>query len=126
MTSPPSQRRSRLRLLFLAGFLTGSAVIAFILWHSPEGPNDRIRRELLEALPVGSTREQAEGWADRMGIRHEARKFDPAAVPAEDDEEKFFPRVAGLTRDEAKLYLEMLVPWGSYRVWLSGETAPNQ
>jgi hypothetical protein len=125
-SQPTRTRRPRWRLALFGLVLLGSLAIAlFLSWHrEPEG--DRFKRDLREAIPVGATRQQAEEWAEQRGIHHSVNGLDPATLPAEDSEAKFFPQVAGLNQHEVKSFVEFLVPWGSYRVWLTGETAPNQ
>lgn len=123
---PSKPRRPRWRSALLGFVLIGSLATALSLSRNHEPESDRFKRELREAIPVGATRRQVEEWAERMGVQHSVKGLDPSTLPAEDAEPRFFLQVAGLNRDEAKSFVEFLVPWGSYRVWRSGKTAPNQ
>jgi hypothetical protein len=99
------------------------AVGIFLAIRPRESPAERFKGQVREAVPVGASREQAIAWAEQMGAREPVKEYDMSAVAGES--RRFMPEVAGLPRNDLKLFVEVRIPWGSYRVWRNGEVAAN-
>jgi hypothetical protein len=123
---PTGQSRNRKlhrRLPVVAVFTCAAALALIAIFRPGESPTERFKRQVREAVPVGATRDQAIAWAERMGARQPVKEYDMSAVAGEP--RQFMPEVSGLPRSDLKSFVEVSVPWGSYRVWTNGEMATN-
>jgi hypothetical protein len=58
-----------------------------------------------------------------MDVSYPLRHYDLKSLAH--DSSKSIPELAGLDRADLASFLEVRVPCGSYRVWLTGEVAAN-
>jgi hypothetical protein len=113
--------RSRHAAMVVCACLVALAVV--LIARPRESPAERFKRQVREAVPVGATRDQAIAWAEQMGTREPVKEYNMSAVAGES--RQFMPEVSGLPRDDLKSFVEVRIPWGSYRVWTNGDVAAN-
>jgi len=118
-TSHAGPRRRRLGLGLAVG--VALAAVVFVLTRPKDDPLDRFKREVVAAVPVGASREAAVAWAREMGTAFPERSYDPTVLGPPGYS---IAEVAGVDRADLGSFVEVMIPWGRYRV--NGEDAPNQ
>jgi len=80
-----------------------------------EGHQERFRREVQEAVPIGTSKEDAVAWATPRAAIVEVQSWDPSRNPGN----KYFPEVAGVARADLRSFIEITIPLG--RRLISGQ-----
>jgi hypothetical protein len=116
---PPQKRRRWRRWAALAAFLSIGAAIFLVPLFTREAPLDRLKRQIREEVPLGSTRAQVEAWAKRrLG-----RTPSIGEPPPEQYRGRTMPEAAGVPWSDLGSFMEVTVPAGWYTV--NGQVAQN-
>jgi hypothetical protein len=108
-------------------WLCAAAAILFLgaaaLWsyQSDSSQKERLRQQVRTQVPIGSSRQHVEQWAQReLGSKPSLQEEPPAKRPAG----RTLARVAGVPEAEQDVYLMVTIPMEPR--FISGRWGPNQ
>lgn len=119
-TRPNARLRAGVFLIVLAGLL---AAVFVANRRQTEPPVEQLRRQLREQVPAGAGRDEIATWAEWVGGTVTTHGYAPADLPA--PPQTTLAEVIGLSRAELASFVQVLIPWGRYRVWRDGSMADN-
>lgn len=121
---PPKSPLMKNRLLIGFAILFVVATMILVSRNKKKTPFELIQQQVAVDLPVGTSKDDLQKWANEHFYPISFRKYEMLTLPPAPA--KTLPEISGLPRGDLGSFAEILIDWGSYKLWRTDETVNNK